>query len=165
MEDWQDNAVGHRIEEFVGMPARGERSGLRFAITDNTGDDQVGVVVGRAVRVRDRISEFPALVDRAWRLRGHVARNTARKGELGEETLHALLVLGDVWVDLAIGSLEVGVGDQTRPAVSGTGVVEHVKVMLLDYPVQMDVYEVQAWCRSPVTQESWLDVLLAQLLL
>src|SRR5215475_8808783 len=143
------------------MPARGEWSRFRLAVADDAGDDQVGVVVGGAVRVRDRVSKLPALMDRAWRLRGDVARDTAGERELGEEPLHALLVLGDVWVDFAVGSLEIGVGDQTGPAVSGTGDVKHVKVVLLDQPVQMNVYEVQAWCRSPVTQESRLDVLLA----
>src|SRR5262249_41499472 len=82
--------------------------------------------------------------------------------ELGEEALHAFLVLGDVWVHFTIGSLKIGVGDQTRPAVSGAGDVKHVKVVLLYEPVEMNVYEVQAWCCSPVTQEPRLDVLLAQ---
>src|SRR5262249_46192794 len=40
--------------------------------------------------------------------------------------------LGNVWVDFAIGALEVGVGDQARAAVSGAGDVKHVKVVLLD---------------------------------
>src|SRR5262249_45037222 len=119
-------------EKLVGMPARGERSSFRRAVADNAGDNQIGVVVGRAVRVRDRVSEFTALVDRAWRLRGHVTRNTAGERELGEEPFHALLVLGDVWVNFGISSLEVGVGDEARPAMPRTGDVKHVKVVLFD---------------------------------
>jgi hypothetical protein len=47
----------------------------------------------------------------------------------------------------------------------GAGDVEHVKVVLLDQPVQVNVDEVQAWGGSPVPQESRLDVLLGQRLL
>ena len=41
-----------RIEKFVRVPARGERAGLRFAIADDTGNEQIGIVEGRAERVR-----------------------------------------------------------------------------------------------------------------
>src|SRR5262245_55451724 len=114
------------------MPAGGERSRLRLAIADDAGNDQVWVVVGGSVRVRDRVSELPTFVHRAWRLRSHVAGNSAWERELGEEPLHAFLVLGDVWVDFRIGSLEVGVGDQTRSSVSRTSDVKHVKIVLLN---------------------------------
>src|SRR5262245_7079227 len=66
VQDRQDNAVGHGIEKLVGMPARGERSSLRLAVADNAGDDQIRIVVGGAVGVRDRISELTALVNRPW---------------------------------------------------------------------------------------------------
>src|SRR5215471_8124269 len=114
------------------MPAGGEWSRLRLAVADDAGDDQVWVVVGGSVRVRDRVSKLAALVDRAWRLGSHVTGNTTRERELGEEPFHTLLVLGDVWVDFAIGSLKVGIGDQARTAVSGAGDVKHVKVVLLN---------------------------------
>src|SRR5262249_55198758 len=125
-------AVGDGIEKLVGMPARRERSGFRLAVTDHAGDDQVGIVVGRSVCVRDCVSEFSALVDRAWRLRSHVARNTTRKRELGEGPLHALLILRDVRVNFGISSLKVGVGYQARPAVSWASDVKHIKVVLFD---------------------------------
>ena len=52
--------------------------------------------------------------------------------ELREETLHALLVCGDVRVHLAVGSLEVRVRNQARSAMSWAGDVDHVKIVLLD---------------------------------
>ena len=79
MQDRQDHAVRRRVQEFVGMPACGKRPGFRFAVTDDTGDDQVGIVERRAVRVRDRVAQLAALVNRAWRLRRHVAGNAAGK--------------------------------------------------------------------------------------
>jgi hypothetical protein len=50
VEDRQDRAVGDRVKELVGVPARRERPRLRFAVADHAGDDQVGVVEGRPVR-------------------------------------------------------------------------------------------------------------------
>src|SRR5215471_1626614 len=114
------------------MPAGGEWSRLRLAVADDAGGDQVWVVVDRAVCMRDRVSELAALVDGAWRLGSHMAGNTTRERELGEESLHALVVLGDVWVHFAIRSLKIGVGDQTRPTVPGPGNVKHVKIVLFN---------------------------------
>jgi hypothetical protein len=82
--------------------------------------------------VRDSVPELSAFVYRAWRLRGYVARNTAGKRKLREEPLHALFVRGDVRVDLTVGTLEVRVCNQARPAMSGACNIDHVKVMLRD---------------------------------
>jgi hypothetical protein len=162
VQDRQHHPVGHRVQELVGVPARGQGPGLRLAVADDAGDDEVGVVEGRAVGVRDRIAQLAALVDRARRLRRHVAGDPARERELGEETLHPLLVLRDVRVDLAVCPFEVRVGDQAGPAVSGPGDVDHVEVMRLDHAVEVDVDEVQAGGRPPVAEKPWLDVLLGQ---
>ncbi len=162
VKDRQHGAVAHGIEKLVGVPTRGERPRLRLAVADHAGDDEVGVVEGRAVSVRNRITEFPALMDGAGRLRRDVARNAAGERELGEEPLHPLLVLRDVGIDLAVGPLEIGVGDQPRPAVAGAGDVDHVEVELLDQPVEVDVDEVQARRRSPMAEQAWLDVVLGQ---
>ena len=70
-------------------------------------------------------------------------------------------VLRDVRIDLAVGAFQVGVGHQARPAVAGPGDVDHVQVVLLDDPVQVDVDEVQARRGAPVAQQPRLDVLAA----
>ena len=130
MQDRQHGAVAHRIEELVGMPARRKRSRLRFAITDDGGHNEVGIVEGRAVGMRKRVAELAAFVDGAGRLRRHMARNPAWKRELGEEPLHALHVLRDSWIDFAVRAFEIGVGDQPRPAMSGTGDVDHIEIVV-----------------------------------
>ena len=165
VEDRQHHPVGHRVQEFVGVPARRQRPRLRLAVAHDTGDDQVGVVESRPVRVRDGVSQLTPLVNRAGSLRGHVARNAAGKRELGEEALHALLVLGDARIDLAVRRLEVGVRDQPGPPMPGPGDVDHVEVVLLDHPVQVGVDEVQSGRGPPVAEEPRLDVLLGQRLL
>jgi len=47
MQDRQHGTVGRGIEELIGMPGRGQGSGLRLAITDDAGDDEIGIVEHR----------------------------------------------------------------------------------------------------------------------
>src|SRR6201982_937293 len=94
-----------------------------------------------------------------------MARDTAREGELSEQTLHALFVGGNVRIDLTVGPLEVVVRDKTGTAMPGAGDVDHVEVVLLDHPVQVNVDEVQAGRRSPVAEKPRLDVILCERLL
>ena len=131
VQDRQDDAVVDGIEELVRVPACGQRSGFGLAVADHAGDEEVGIVEGRAVGVREGIAEFAAFVDRAGRFGGDVAGDAAGERELREEPLHALLVLGDLRIDLAVGSFEIGVGDQRRSAVAGAGDVDRVEIVLL----------------------------------
>ena len=48
----EDGAVGDRVEELVGMPARRHRSGLGLPVADDTQRQQVGVVQHGAVGVQ-----------------------------------------------------------------------------------------------------------------
>ena len=165
MQDRQDHAVRHRAQELVGMPARRQRPRLRLAVADHAGDDEVRVVERGPVRMRDRVPQLAPLVHRAGSFRRHVARNPAGERELGEETLHALLVRGDIRIDLAVGSFQIGVRDQAGPAVPRPGDVEHVEIVFLDHAVQVGIDEVQAGRGAPVPEEPRLDVLLRERLL
>ena len=159
MQDRQHRAVARRIEELVGMPARRERPCLGFAIADDGGHNEIGIIEGCAIGVRKRVAELAALVDRAGRFRRDMARNPAGKRELGEEPLHALHVLRDARIDFAVGSFEIGVGDQTRPAMPGAGDVDHVQIVLLDQPIEVGVDEVEARRGAPMAEQARLDVL------
>ena len=129
VQDRQNRAVRDRIEKFVGLP--GGRQGARFglAVADDAGDDETRIVERGAEGVAERISEFAALVNGAGRRRGDMARNAARKGELLEQPFHPGFVLADVGIDLAVAALEIGVGDQRRAAMAGTGDVDHVEII------------------------------------
>ena len=142
MQDRQHRPVADRVEELGGMPGGGQRPGLGLAVADDAGHDQVRIVERGAERVAQRVAQFPAFVDRSRSRRRHMAGNTAGKRELGEQLLHPGLVLTHVGIDLAVGALEVGVGDQGRTAVAGAGDVEHVQVVLRDDPVEVHVDEV-----------------------
>ena len=158
VQDRQHGAVGGGVEKLVGMPRRGERPRFRLAIADHAGDDEIRIVEDGAERVAERVAQLAPLVDRARALGRRVAGNPAGKGELKKELPQPSLVLADVRVDLAVGALEVRVAHDGGPAVPGTGHVDHVEVVLLDDPVQVDVDEVLPRRRSPVPQQHTLDV-------
>ena len=136
--------------------------GLGLAVADDRRDEQVGVVERGAVGVRERVAEFAALVDRARCLRGDVRRDAAGEGELPEQPAHTLGVRRDVGVDLRVGAVEVGVGDQAGTAVAGAGDVDGRLLALLDRPVEVRVEEVQAGRRAPVTEQAGFDVVARQ---
>ena len=85
MQDRQHAAVAGRVEELVAVPAGGQRPGLRFAVADDAGDDQVRIVERGPVGVAQRVAEFAAFVDAAGRLRGDVAGDAAGEAELLEQ--------------------------------------------------------------------------------
>ena len=147
------------------MPARREGTRLRFAVADDRRHDQIGIVERCSIRVTERVPEFAAFVNRAWRFRRDVTRDSARKRELLEESLHPFFVLGDVRVNLAVGAFEPGIGDDARPAVTGADDVDHVEVALFDHAIEMHVDEVQARGRAPMADEARLHMLLLERLL
>src|SRR5262245_12003760 len=165
VKDRQNRPVRRRVEEFVGMPARRQRSRFRFAVADDAGNDQIRVVERCSVSMRDGIAEFAALVYRTGRLRRYMARDAAGERELGEQALHPLFVARAVRINLAVGSLGIGIRDQAGPAMPRAGNVDHVEVVLLDHPVQVNVDEIETGCGSPMTQEPRLDVILCEWLL
>src|SRR5206468_9445202 len=105
------------------------------------------------------VAELAALVDRAGRLRRRVARDPAREGELAEQPAEAVLVETDLRIDLAVGALEIGVGDDPWAAVPRAGDVDRVQLALPDRAVQVRIEQVQARSRPEVPEQPWLHVL------
>ena len=159
MQDRQDGTIPARVEELGRVPAGGERPGLRLTVPDDTRDHQIRIVEGRPEGVHERVAELSALVDRAGRLRCSVARDPAGIGELSEELAQPFLPRPDVWVQLAVRPLQVGVRDVCRPAVTRTGDEDGAQVAGPDGPVQMRVDEVQAGDGAEVAEQTRLDVL------
>lgn len=75
------------------------------------------------------------------------------------QALHALGVLADVRVNLAVSALEVGVRHKEIAAVTRTGQQDHIQIILLDDAVQMNVNQVLTGHRAPVADDLLLDVL------
>ncbi len=162
VQDGQHHTISQRIQELVGVPARGERASLRFAIANDAGHDQVRVVERSAECMGQRISQLATFMDRPGSFWRHVTGNAARERELLEQPLHALLVPSDVRIDLAISAIEPRIGHQAGAAMTRTSDIEHAQIALLDDAIEMRVDEVQARRRTPVAQQSRLDVLAQQ---
>lgn len=162
MEDGQDGTVGDGVEEFVGVPARGQRTRLGFTITDNGQGDGVGMVEDGTKGMGDGVAEFTTFVNTPRCLWCHVAANTTGKGELLEELLQPLDILALVGVDFAVEALEVEVGDETGGAVAGAGDDKGIEVVFLDHAVEVDVGEGLAGVAAPMAEQSRLDVLLLE---
>src|ERR1041385_9455085 len=88
-----------------------------------------------------------------------MARYAARKANRLKTPLHAGRVLRDVWIALAVGAFEPGIGDHSRPAMPRPGDVDHVEVARSDHTVQVHVDEVEAGGSAPMTEQARLDVL------
>ncbi len=119
VQDRQDRTVPRRIQELVGVPARGERARLRLAVADDARRDQPRVVEHRAVRMLERVTELAAFVDRPRHLGRHVTRYSARKRELPEQPLHAGFVHRNIRIQLAVRAFQVGVRDEPGPPCPG----------------------------------------------
>jgi len=77
VEDRQHRAVTDRVEELVRVPRRRQRAGLGLTVADDARDNELGVVQGGAVGVRQGVAKLAAFVDGPRRLRGHVGRDPA----------------------------------------------------------------------------------------
>src|ERR1035441_1940666 len=99
------------------------------------------------------------LVDRPRGLGRDVARNAAGEGELAKQPAHALLIPSDVGVDLAVGPLQVHVGDDPWATVARARDIKRVHITLANHPVHVRVDEVQAGGRAPMAKQTRLYVL------
>src|SRR3569833_1465857 len=118
VEDWQDGAGGGGIEELVRVPGRRQWPRLGFAVANDTGGDEVGVVEDRAERVAQRISELSPFMDRPGALGRDMARDAAGERKLFEELAKAVFVLRDVRIDLAVGPFQVDIPADRRTAMT-----------------------------------------------
>lgn len=73
MQDRQHRAVMRGIQKLVRMPGRRERPGFGFAVTDDAGDNQVGIVERGAIGMDQRVAE-------ARRLHGSSPASQAPRG-------------------------------------------------------------------------------------
>ena len=87
-----------------------------------------------------------------------MAWHAAWEGELLEHFLHSFFVLADVWIDLAVASIQIGIGDQEVAAVTRTGKKDHIQIITLDGTVAVHIHEVLSRHGSPVTYDLFLDL-------
>ncbi len=158
----QDGAIVGRIEKLVAMPRSRQGAGFGLAVADHAADQHIRIVEGCPIGVRQGVAQLAPLMNGAGRLRCNVAGNAAGKRELAEQLLHALGVLRDIGIELAVGPFQIGAGDEAGAAVSRAGDIDRVDVVLLDDAVEVNVDEVEAGRGAPVAQQARLDVFALQ---
>jgi hypothetical protein len=159
VENRQHGAVADRVDELVRVPRSGKRSGLRFAVADDAGDDQIGVVEHHPVRMRHAVPEFAALMDRAGGFRRDVRTDLSGEGELLEELAEPFRVLALVRIHLGVGAFEVRGPENARGAMARPGDEDHVEIVRDDHPVQVGPDERERGAGAPMPEQSQLHVL------
>ena len=106
----------------------------------------------------ERIAQLATFMDRARTLRRCVAGNPSGKRKLKKEFPKPGLILADVGIDLAVGTLEIGIAYDGRAPVPRARNVNHVEVIFLDDPVQVHVNEILARRRAPMSQQQMLHI-------
>ena len=158
VQDRQDDSVGCRVHELVGLPRSRERTGLGLAVAHHGHGQQARVVHDGTVGVAERVAELTALVDGAGRLGRKVARDAAGIRELAEELLQASLVIGDVGADLTVGAIEQRLGGAGGATVARAHQENGVLVVIGDEAVDVAEQEVDAGRGAPVTDQAVLNV-------
>ena len=130
VQDRQHGSVGNWVEKLVGLPCGRQGARFRFTVTDDAGDDQIGIVERGPKGMAKRVPQLATFVNRPRRCRRNMAGNPAGKRELFEQLFQPGFVLADVRINLTVGAFEVSIAHQRRAAVPGTGDVEHIQVIL-----------------------------------
>ena len=159
VQDRQHRPVARRVEEAHPLPGALKRRGLRLAVADHTGYEEVGIVKGGAEGVNEGIAQLAALVDRPGGWDADVTGNPTGRRELTHQVQQPGLVHRGLGVELGVGALEVDVRHHRRAAVTRPGDEEDVGACGANQPVQLGIDEVQSWRGAPVAEQAWLDVL------
>src|SRR5260370_20571038 len=106
MQDREYSAVADGIQKLVGVEGRGQRSGLRFAVSHDNGDDEIGIVEGRAESVRQAIAEFAAFMNGAGSVGRAMTADAPWEGKLFEEFLEPRLGLALIGIHFRVGSFQ-----------------------------------------------------------
>src|SRR5208283_5183720 len=149
VQDRQHCSVADRVEKLVGLPSCRQGARFRFTVTYDAGHNQIGIVERGTEGMAERVPQLATFVNRPRRRRRNMTGNPAGKRELHEQLLEPGFVLSDVWINLTVGAFEVSIAYQRRAAVTGTGDVEHVQVILLDDSVQMHIDKILARRSTP----------------
>ena len=165
VQDRQHRAGGGRVEELVGVPGARRGAGLRLAVADDAGRDQVRVVERRAERGGERVAQLAALVDRARHDRGEVAGEAAGPGEAAHEPAEPLAVAAQLRLHVLEAAVDPEVGQVGGRAVAGPGHEQDARAGVEDQPVQPGVHQVDAGHRAPVPEQPVLHVIVLERLL
>src|SRR5208337_126884 len=144
VQDGQNRSVPNGIEKLADVPGSCQWSCFRFPVADYRSHDQFRIVEGCAASMREHIPQFASFVDRTGSFGSAMTADAAGKRELLEELAKTFFVFTLLRVDLGVGSFEISRAQYTRRAMAWPGHENHVQVVFLDEPVQVNVDECKA---------------------
>src|ERR1041385_548897 len=100
MQYGQDGAAAARIEEFGAMPGGGGGAGFGFAIADDAGDQEIGIVERGTEGSGKGVAEFAALVNGAGDAGIKMAGKALGPGKTAHELMEAVSVQGEFGIKL-----------------------------------------------------------------
>lgn len=91
-----------------------------------------------------------------------MTRNAAGEGELPEQTVQTIGIPTDIGIDLAVGTFQIGIGDDTGTAMAGSANVNDTEIEGTDGPIEVSVNKVEPGRRAPMSEQARFDVLWPQ---
>ena len=88
-----------------------------------------------------------------------MATDAARKRELLEEFSQSFRIFALLRINLRVSAFQISGAKHSGRAVPRTSEKDHVEIIFLDQPVQMNIDERQSRTRAPVPQQAILEVL------
>ena len=141
VKDRKYSPVANRIQKFADVPRGRQRTSFGFAVAHHGRNDQVGVIERGSAGVREHVPQFTSLVNGSWGLRRAVTANAAGERELFKEVPQAFFVLAFLWIDLAVGALEIDWCQNSRRAMTRTREKDHLGIMVSDDSTQVRIDE------------------------
>ena len=141
-----------RVEVIIGMPGSSQRTGFGFAIANDAGHQQVGVVEGGSIGMGEAIAQFAPLLNLTGCAGYEVTRQTEGPRKRPDQvayTRHARLVLR---VEFTQSTFQKQVGKVGGCAVTRPRHQQNAGIGILHKPVQVGINQVQARRGSPMPQ-------------
>src|SRR5262249_35647871 len=108
--------------------------------------------------VRQDVTQFPSLMNRAGSFGCAVAADSAGKRKIFEEAQQSFFVLAFVRIDFRVGAFQVNRRQNAWSTMSGASHEDHVQIERFNDAVQVAIYKGQRWAGAPMPEQAVLDV-------
>src|SRR6266516_5653836 len=151
VQDGQDRAGFGRIKKLVAMPGGSGRSGLRLAIADDAGHNQIGIIHGSAKGGRQRIAQFSSFVNGSWNTRIEVTWKSAGPGKAAHKFFNPDAIERQVWIEFTECSFYIKVCQVCGSSMPRTRDQKQINVVALDEMIEVSIDQVDARAGPPVS--------------
>src|SRR6266699_3343783 len=141
------------------MPGGSGRSSLRFAITDDAGHNQVGIIHGSSKGGCQGIAQLPSLVNSSWNTWIEMAWKSAGPGKAAHKVFNSSAIERQLWIEFMQGAFYIQVCQIRGSTMPRSRDQKHIDVVALDEMVEVSIDQVDTRPGAPVTQQAVIDML------